>query len=156
MEGNHVFCSVSGVDEYERSPTGDRTVTCSTHVPMDELLGRDEDERGPYVAGIQEAMRRTIERRAPELYASITIEMTASPRTFERFTARPEGFVGGIPRRAGLQNYRGIFPGESLPGLHLVGDSVFPGQSTLACAIGGVRVADKIAGRGVRREYRRG
>jgi hypothetical protein len=31
------------------------------------------------------------------------------------------------------------------PGLWLVGDSIFPGQSTLAAAIGGVRTAESVA-----------
>jgi phytoene dehydrogenase-like protein len=52
--------------------------------------------------------------------------------------------VGGVPRRAGLHNYEGIWPAPVAPGLYLVGDSVFPGQSTLATAIGGQRVARRI------------
>ena len=36
----------------------------------------------------------------------------------------------------------------TLDGLWLVGDSVFPGQSTLATAVGGVRTAASIASRG--------
>jgi phytoene dehydrogenase-like protein len=70
--------------------------------------------------------------------------MTGSPRTFERFTQRPLGYVGGIPRRKGLHNYLdvGVFTVED--GLYLVGDSVFPGQSTLATTVGGVRAADHV------------
>ncbi|MEM8710891.1 MAG: hypothetical protein AAGG01_08060, partial [Planctomycetota bacterium] len=38
--------------------------------------------------------------------------------------------------------------GRRLPaGFHLVGDSIFPGQSTLAVAAGGMRVADSILAR---------
>lgn len=29
-----------------------------------------------------------------------------APRTFERFTGRHLGYVGGVPRRIGLQHYR--------------------------------------------------
>ncbi len=71
--------------------------------------------------------------------------MTASPRTFERFTGRPLGYVGGVPRRAGLHNYERLGPTEVLQGLFLVGDSVFPGQSTLATALSGVKAADRIS-----------
>ena len=143
-EGNHVFCSVSGAGETDRAPGGERTVTCSTHVPMGELLAADEAGRAECVERIQETMRETLRRRAPEIAGAVVHELTASPRTFERFTARPDGFVGGIPRRAGFGNYRRLSPLQPAPGLHLVGDSVFPGQSTLACAIGGVKVAQAV------------
>ncbi|MFB6375930.1 MAG: phytoene desaturase family protein, partial [Bradymonadaceae bacterium] len=146
-EGNHVFCSIAGADETERAPEDQRTVTCSTHVDMDELLGADESEQAAYVERVQETMRETLRRRAPEIAEAVVKEMTASPRTFERFTGRPNGYVGGVPRRAGFHNYRRLTPVQPAPGLYLVGDSVFPGQSTLACAIGGVKVAGEVARR---------
>ena len=72
--------------------------------------------------------------------------MTGSPRTFERFTLRAEGLVGGIPRRAGLEYYDDFFPSAGARGLYMVGDSVFPGQSTLATSIGGVKLAQHLLG----------
>jgi phytoene dehydrogenase-like protein len=69
--------------------------------------------------------------------------LPASPRTFERFTGRPEGLVGGVPRRAGAGQYLRFGNPELLPGLALVGDSVFPGQSTLAAALGGWKAAER-------------
>lgn len=148
-EGNHVFCSMSGADEAaDRTPSGEgRTVTCSTHVPMKKLLGANDAEQASYIEEIQARMRRTIQKRAPELRDATEMEMTASPRTFERFTNRPSGFVGGVPRTAGLHNYTGLFPSPHtpvMPDLYMVGDSVFPGQSTLACALGGVSTARAI------------
>lgn len=136
--GNHVFVSVSGPEDEGRAPAGQRTVTMSTHVPLG--LGATE------VEAVQARLWKTVGRRAPEIAAAVLHSMPASPRTFERFTLRPGGAVGGLPRRAGLHNYRGIFGGPVRPGLWLVGDSEFPGQSTLATALGGARVAARIAG----------
>jgi hypothetical protein len=65
--------------------------------------------------------------------------MTASPRTWARFVRRPEGAVGGVPRRAGLDHYTQLGPLSLGAGLDLAGDAVFPGQSILAAAIGGSR-----------------
>ncbi len=149
IEGNHVFCSMSSAGEaHDRTPSGEgRTVTCSTHVPLNRLMKADPSQRAGYIEEIQQRMRRTIERRAPELREATIMEMTASPRTFQRFTNRPSGFVGGIPRTAGLHNYSDLFPSPHtpvMPGLYMVGDSVFPGQSTLACALGGVSTARAI------------
>ncbi len=140
IEGNHVFCSISGADE-ARGPDGGRTVTASTHVPMAALRALSPAAQGEYIAGVQAAMARTIERRAPEITAATVHRLTASPRTFARFVGRPGGYVGGPPRNRGLDNYQGMFPSPVRPGLWMVGDSVFPGQSTLATALGGAKVA---------------
>ena len=148
-KGNHVFCSISGVDEVDRAPDHQRTVTVSTHVPMNELGSLGPEDRGSYIDDIQNRMRRTILRRAPELLDGATFQMTASPRTFERFTGRHLGYVGGVPRTVGWRHYRprALWPREAAPGLYLVGDSVLLGQSTLAVALGGARTAQHVASR---------
>ncbi|MCK6521883.1 NAD(P)/FAD-dependent oxidoreductase [Myxococcota bacterium] len=132
--GNHLFCSVSAADE-DRAEDGARTVTISTHVSMPELLA--EADQGAKMRQVHEAMRQTLGSLAPELRAGQRDEMTASPRTWRRFTRRSEGLVGGAPRTAGLRHYTGFWPRAVAPGLYLVGDSVFPGQSALATALGG-------------------
>ena len=113
-EGNHLFCSVSGRDE-SRSYDGLRTVTVSTHVPITDPM---EPVR---VAATHERMKRGVAALAPELWSGVRDVMTASPRTFQRFTGRHRGFVGGVPRTAGWHNYRGLSPQPVLPGLYLVG-----------------------------------
>lgn len=149
LEGNHLFVSVSGRDETDRAPDGRRTVTVSTHVDADALRRLPEDARAAKVAAVQAHMRRGLEALAPRLWAGVEREMPGSPRTFERFVGRDWGYVGGIPRRVGLANYLDAWPRPVSPGLYLVGDSVFPGQSTLATAIGGLKLVDHLLGREV-------
>ena len=144
VDGNHVFCSVSAADE-TRAPEGRRTATMSTHVALSSLLAEDSEHQKATLDEVQNAMRATLASRAPELAEAIVSAMPASPRTFARFTGRHDGYVGGIPRRAGLSHYAGLVPSPVAHGLWLVGDSIFPGQSTLATAIGGTRVAEAIA-----------
>ncbi len=145
-EGNHVFVSLSARDERERAPAGLRTATCSTHLPVSALRGLDPSAQGDFVRGIQDRMRSTLARRAPEVAGRIARELPASPRTFERFTGRPEGLVGGIPRATGLAQYRRLWPSEVERGLWLVGDSVGLGQSTLATAVTAMRTVDAMLG----------
>ncbi|MCO6456927.1 MAG: FAD-dependent oxidoreductase [Pirellulaceae bacterium] len=137
IEGNHLFCSISSADETERAAEGQATMTVSTHIRMRDLNAARVQE-------VQDRMRAGLEIWAPEWSAGLVHELPASPRTFERFTGRPGGYVGGVPRRAGWQNYRGLWPRPVAEDLYLVGDSVFPGQSTLATALGGHRVAELI------------
>ncbi len=143
-DGNHLFCSVSGGDEEGRGPRNERTVTVSTHIALADLLGLPKAAQAARVSSVQAQMEATLQKLAPELCQSRALTLTASPRTFERFLGRPGGFVGGVPRRAGLQNYRNLAPGVAAPGVHLVGDSVFPGQSTLAVAISGIKAAEQV------------
>jgi phytoene dehydrogenase-like protein len=138
IEGNHIFCSVSAADEV-RGPNKERTVTISTHIPLQRGL----PER-PLVEEIQARMKATLQQLAPEITEKIIFDMTASPRTFERFTGRKFGYVGGIPRVKGLSHYMSMSPREALPHIYLVGDSIFPGQSMLATALGGLKTAEVI------------
>jgi phytoene dehydrogenase-like protein len=146
VAGNHVFVSISGETDGPRAPNGARTMTVSTHVDLPALRALPPTERGARIAAIQDRMRVTLASRLPE-WETVVHELPASPRTFERFTARPDGFVGGIPRTAGWHNYRELGPAEVAPRVWLVGDSVFPGQSTLGVAIGGMRAAEALQAR---------
>jgi hypothetical protein len=65
-----------------------------------------------------------------------------NPRTRRRLSVarRAWGWVGGFPQVDLFQSW-----GPRLaPGLWMVGDSIFPGQSTAAVALGGLRVAQDV------------
>lgn len=143
IEGNHVFVSISSAAETDRAPLGRRTLTMSTHVALRELRSTPATA-GARVQSIQDAMMGTLAAMAPEWAEGIESVMPASPRTFAKFVGRPGGAVGGVPRRAGLDNYASLGPHTVSDRLWLVGDSVFPGQSALATAIGGVRTASAV------------
>lgn len=140
VDGNHVFVSFSHADELNRAPAGTRAATVSTHVSLKQSQG---PHAAAYLDGVHERMRSTLSLLAPE-WEGVEHEMSASPRTFARFVGRVGGGVGGLPRRVGWNNYTQIAPIEALPHLWMVGDSFFPGQSMLACAIGGTRTARAI------------
>lgn len=141
VDGNHVFVSVASTEDDRGVPPGHRVLTASTHVSLARLRTGDP---ASIVARIQQHMRDTIGVLAPEV-TDVVSEMTASPRTFHRFVRRAEGAVGGVPRRAGLAAWSQLGPVSPERGLWLVGDSVFPGQSTYAASLGGVRVAEAIS-----------
>jgi phytoene dehydrogenase-like protein len=143
-EGNHLFVSISAADEHHRAPPGQRTLTMSTHVFPQALEGQPPERQAAYVSRVQAAMQQTLSALAPEWAGRLRHVLPGSPRTFQRFTRRTGGYVGGIPRRAGLHHYFQLSPVQPADRLWLVGDSVFPGQSILAAALGGVRVAEAV------------
>ena len=130
-----MFCSVGEAHD------GKRSVTMSTHV----AARRYAREGAPFAASVQAAMRHAVAQLYPALHAAQMCELPASPRTFQRFVGRAGGLVGGVPRRTGFGNYAVLGPTTFLPNAWLVGDSVFPGQSILATAVGGRKTAEAIA-----------
>ncbi len=144
LEGNHIFCSASAEGDGGVEPR-QRTLTVSTHVDLGVMADMDDAAKAAYIETVQRRMDATLRSLAPKRFNEPLFAMTASPRTFERFTGRASGYVGGVPRRFGLDNYRSLIPPPVVPGLYLVGDSIFPGQSTLACALGGYKLAERLA-----------
>jgi phytoene dehydrogenase-like protein len=71
------------------------------------------------------------------LRESANLILPGTPVTFQRFTRRAWGWVGGFPQTS---LFRAWGP-RLAPNLWLVGDSIFPGQSVPAVALGGMRVA---------------
>lgn len=130
--GHQVFASLAARDA-SRPAGGRRALTLSTHL----AANADADE----VAAVQATMLKTLHQRWPELSAAIEVDHPASPRTFTRFVRRSGGYVGGPVRRPSWDVVRQAFPTPIAPGVWRVGDSNFPGQSTLATFVGGERVA---------------
>jgi C-3',4' desaturase CrtD len=139
-EGNSVFLSISPDWDTVRAPAGQRTMTISTHtelLPWWDLHTKDQpayqDRKEEYTTRVLEAAEIVF----PGLRDAARLILPGTPVTFQRFTHRQMGWVGGFPQT----NLFASMPPRILPGLWMVGDSIFPGQSTAAVALGGLRVA---------------
>lgn len=142
-EGNSVFVSLSPAWDAGRAPAGRRAVTISTHTDLRPWWQLFENDRPAYEARKEQyldAILQAAERALPGLRAAADLTLPGTPVTFGRFTRRAHGWVGGFPQTSLLRAW-----GPRLaPGLWMVGDSVFPGQSTAAVALGGLRVASSV------------
>ena len=139
-EGNSVFLSVSPEWDATRAPKGFRALTLSTHTRLPQWWQAWQDGKATYErlkAEYTERMLKAAERLLPSLRDAIRINLPGTPLTFQRYTLRPFGWVGGFPQTSLFRNVRP----RIADGIWLVGDSVFPGQSTAAVAIAGMRVA---------------
>lgn len=142
-EGNSIFLSINPAWDRNRAPFGKRTLTISTHTALKPWWALfDADERG-YQQRKQvyaERILATVARTFPGVREAAELILPATPITFKRFTRREWGWVGGFPQ-TGLAASMGPRLGHRL---WMVGDSVFPGQSTPAVAMGGLRVGADI------------
>ena len=142
-EGNSIFLSISPGWDKTRAPDNQRAVTISTHTDLQRWWQLFENDREAYKAR-QAAYTAQIltaaERALPGITQAAGLVLPGTPVTFERFTRRVSGWVGGFPQ---INLFRTWGPRLG-PDLWMVGDSIFPGQSTAAVALGGLRVAREI------------
>lgn len=141
-EGNSIFLSTSPSWDESRAPKGKRAITISTHTrlqPWWDLLAEPQ----AYEARKRAYTNRILtlaENALPGLREAAELILPGTPITFQRFTERQRGWVGGYPQTS-LWRHRGPRLDSNL---WMVGDSIFPGQSTAAVALGGLRVARAI------------
>lgn len=143
-EGNTVFLSLSDPDDETRAPAGLRTLTLSTHTAVEDWWRAFRADPQAYAARKEAYTQRCLdaaERALPGLRSALRLCLPATPLTFQFYTRRPLGMVGGSPQTS-LLRARG--PRTGLPNLWLVGDAIFPGQSTAGVTLGGMRVAAEI------------
>ena len=147
-EGNTVFMSVSPAWDANRTPAGKRAITFSTHTRLADWWQLAQQDPAAYKARKNDYAARLLaaaEAILPGLRAAADLVLPGTPVTFERFTRRVEGWVGGFPQTSLFHAW-----GPRLgPNLWLVGDSIFPGQSTAAVALGGLRIARSVQAEGV-------
>lgn len=138
--GNSVFVSLSPGWDSSRAPEGQRALTLSTHTELAGWWDLYEGDRPAYEARKEALLSRVLdaaEVALPGLREAASLVLPGTPVTFQRFTRRDWGWVGGFPQTS---LFRAWGP-RLAPGLWLVGDSIFPGQSVPAVTLGGLRVA---------------
>jgi C-3',4' desaturase CrtD len=143
-EGNSVFVSISDKTDETRAPLGYRAITLSTHThiePWWQLRTSDPAAYEARIADYRDRLLEGAERVIPGLHNRAALIMPGTPAAFQRFTRRPGGMVGGFAQTS-LFNARG--PHTGIGNLWLVGDSVFPGQSTAGVTAGALRVAAEV------------
>jgi len=94
----------------------------------------------------QDRLLAALERALPEAPAALVHAEFASPRSFQRYTRRSAGAVGGPPVTRFNTNFFAVGSDIFGPGLWVVGDSVFPGQGTMATVLSAIRVVERITG----------
>lgn len=140
--GRSIFLSFSHPGDPSRAPEGYRTLTVSTHVPDPHrwraLPEREVSERK---LALTDAVLALIGRHVTGFAAAEKpVVMTGTPSTFEYFTRRPFGQVGGIPHSM----HRPLITRQGwrtpTKGVTLVGDTVYPGQGVPGVFLGALNL----------------
>jgi phytoene dehydrogenase-like protein len=121
---------------------GKRTVTVSCHTEPEPWFALDDAAFKERRAAMLEEIQRAVRAAIPALEGAIChAAHAATPRTWEGFTGRHLGRVGGLPFGLDLRTLAYPTGRTPDPRLLAVGDTVFPGQSVTATAIGARRGA---------------
>jgi C-3',4' desaturase CrtD len=146
-EGRSIFMSMSPEWDSSRAPTGQRAVTITTHTHVSqwwELLERDEAAYEARKQAYAEKMLALAERAIPGFGSAVSLMMPGTPVTYRFYTDRHLGMVGGFPQES---LFKARSPRTGVANVRLVGDSVFPGQSTAGVSLGALRVAEDVLAR---------
>lgn len=142
-EGNSVFLSLHPAYDSSRAPAGQRALTVSTHTKVAPWWSARSQNRALYTQQkeqMTDLMLRAVERVLPGLRSHIRYQQSGTPVTFQRYTHRALGMVGGLAQRPEQSGFASLgIRVPRLPGLWLVGDNTFPGQSTAAVTQGAIR-----------------
>jgi phytoene dehydrogenase-like protein len=117
-------------------------VTVSTHTDVARweraaLDGSLPVLRSAYAKRLGDALERVV----PGAIARATVLEAGTPLTFQEYTGRARGLVGGLPQTPARATYGALSHRTPVANLFLCGDTAFPGQSTVGATISAVAAA---------------
>lgn len=142
--GNSLFVSISAKDDLQRSKDGNRILSISTHVTNPESWNRKDPEYKKNKDFIMNEILSALEDSWKDFKKSDIIEcFLATPATWETWTDRLHGRVGGIPASWFFNPFHYSSPRIGNREWRL-GDTSYPGQGVSGVALGGLHTALRI------------
>lgn len=141
-ECRSLFVSASPAGDAGRAPEGQRAVTVSTHTKPERWFEALRQGREAYEVLKKEYTDRVLAllyEQLPEARGAIRSMTAATPHSWQQWTGRHRGLVGGYAQTS-LFGVRG--PATKYTNLFLVGDSIFPGQSLPGVVTGARRTVE--------------
>jgi len=135
-DGRDVFLSLSLEGDELQAPRGFRALNVSTHTHLREWNDLSAADYRAKKREWRERLLQGVRVALPDFDEHSKFVICGTPSTWESYTHRANGGVGGfqITRKTG--NLRAL-SGRVAAGLWCIGDSVFPGQGTVAAALSG-------------------
>jgi C-3',4' desaturase CrtD len=145
-DGNNVLISLSTPGDPGYGPADVRVATLSTHTRPADWSGLDTKGHSALKLDYEGRLLAALARALPDAPKALRHAEFATPRSFRRYTRRSGGAVGGPPVSRRNSNFLAVGSDVLGPGLWVVGDSVFPGQGTMATVLSAIRVIERITG----------
>ena len=143
-DGNNLFVSVSAPGDTASAPAGWRAVMVSTHCELADWERLSDAESVVRQREATERLLAVARRVYPRLGERAEVVELGTPRTYERFTRRSRGAVGGVRQTLANTNQHAIPHDLGVPGFWLAGDTTWPGLGTVAGVLASEHVADDV------------
>ncbi len=124
-----LFISIS-IENDQRAPVGMATLIASIFVDVDEWSNLDSQSYQSKKNIISKKILNIINNQFDLSETSWAHKELSTPRSFERWTGRPGGIVGGLGQHPSQFGPFGLSSRTPLTGLWLCGDSIYPGEGT--------------------------
>ena len=138
-----LFISISE-DGDGRAPMGEITLIASVFANINDWQGINKElyliKKDYFLKNISNAIENKF-KISPENWLHREL---ATPLSFERWTNRPKGIVGGLGQNPDIFGIFGLSSRTPMRGLWLCGDSIYPGEGTAGVSQSAVMVARQI------------
>jgi len=124
-----LFISIS-MENDQRAPVGMATLIASVFVDIDQWSNLDSQAYTRKKNVVSKQIRAILDHKFDLLETSWDHQELSTPRSFERWTGRPSGIVGGLGQHPDQFGPFGLSSRTPLRGLWLCGDSIYPGEGT--------------------------
>lgn len=142
--GNNMFISISAKDDSVSAPIGFRSVMISTHCELSEWQNLSESEYQNKKQNIGQKLIETARKIYPKLGENAVVYEVGTPLTYQKFTQRTNGSVGGFKQTLKNANFNAVPQDIGIQNFWLTGDNTWPGLGTVAGLISG-RIASEYA-----------
>ncbi len=142
-DGTSLFLSFSPPGD-PAAPPGGQTLSVSTHVEASDWASLRGDAYRLKKEEWRLLLREALDREVPGLADAVVHEELGTPRTFQRYTRRSGGSVGGVRMTRATFGLHALDATLGAEGLQVVGDTSFPGQGTLAVAMSAALAAERL------------
>jgi C-3',4' desaturase CrtD len=142
--GNNMFLSISAKDDNISAPKGFRSVMISTHCELSEWQNLSETEYEIKKQKIGQELIEYARKVYPNIATNAEVYEIGTPLTYQKFTSRKNGSVGGFKQTLENSNFNAIPQDIAVENFWLTGDNTWPGLGTVAGLISG-RIASEYA-----------
>ncbi|RRJ29946.1 phytoene desaturase family protein [Halocatena pleomorpha] len=143
-DGNNMFVSVSAPDDTISAPKGYRAVILSTHCELPPWQDLDEEIYERRKAEIGKRLVAGARTVYPDIATNPLVYEVGTPKTYEEFTNRPRGAIGGYRQTLENTNQNAVPQDIGVDGFYVAGDTTWPGLGTVACVKGSSIAADHV------------
>ena len=124
-----IFISISMEDD-QRAPVGMATLIASSFVDIDQWSNLDSQSYTKKKNIFSKMIINILNKKFDLKETSWDHQELSTPRSFERWTGRPGGIVGGLGQHPDQFGPFGLSSRTPQKGLWLCGDSIYPGEGT--------------------------